>query len=78
MGYVHYVDISGHPIHEIDESLTLLDALSALNGIPRWALSHLTLARRHSEWRDDIEVSATGKSSNKLPIAVCSHGLYGW
>lgn len=68
---------SGHPDHEVAEAIKLFEALSVLNNIPYLAFAHMVLAQTHSHWSDHIEVSLDGKG-RKMPVAIYSHGLYGW
>lgn len=77
---------SGHPELQLKESLKLMKTLASNNKLPAFAVKHLSLARTNSNWQhtfdnlvDSRKTENDGeKVNNKFPIAVYSHGLYGW
>lgn len=72
---------SGNPHTEFDESRILLDAVAANSGLPPFLLRHLSLAKCHSRWQqtfDNIIRLPSDPKMRRFPIAIYSHGMYGW
>lgn len=69
---------SGHPSHQLKESLDMLDTLAGNNKLPAFAVKHLALMRTNSHWQSDFQALAAPVGSQLYPIAIYSHGLYGW
>jgi len=65
---------SGCPEVQEAECFALLEQIAHLNKIPSLLLNHLVLTRTNSIYFKDIMLS----SFKNLPIAIYSHGLYGW
>lgn len=65
---------SGCPIEQHAECFALLQRLAAMNNIPATFMSHLALTRTNSVYRP----SASFLAPELMPIAIYSHGLYGW
>jgi hypothetical protein len=66
---------SGESRYQLEESLLLLEKLANLNHIPVFALRHLALVRTNSTFK---QIQRSEFDGNKLPVAIYSHGLYGW
>lgn len=80
---------SGCPKEEYAESVLLLDNIAKNYGLPSAITRHLSLARTNSLWQNNLdrllvveqatELGGAGKNENcHFPIAIYSHGMYGW
>lgn len=73
---------SGHPEHQIQESVDMIKTLASNNKLPLFSMKHLLMARTNSHWQDSFDnlamKSDTNNNSEKYPIAIYSHGLWGW
>jgi hypothetical protein len=69
---------SGNHEEQYFESVELLGQIAKNFKIPNLVLQHHSLSRMNSIWQDNFLRLAVGGNSNKLPIAIYSHGMYGW
>jgi dienelactone hydrolase len=70
---------SGHPQHELQESFDLLETCAHNNKLPSFSIKHLSMVRTNSIWQDNMNSLVQSTSNNhKFPIAIYSHGLWGW
>lgn len=70
---------SGHPQYQAKESMDLLDALAATNKwMPSFGVKHLATMRTNSLWQESFTHIAPPAAGGKYPIAVYSHGMWGW
>ena len=69
---------SGHPNHQLEESMGLSAALTKSNNMPSFITNHLALARTNSFWQGAFDKLICKEELPKLPIAIYSHGMYGW
>ena len=71
---------SGFPAHEAQESRLLLDQLAFDTKLPSFIFSHLALARTNAYYQQDMTglQELVGEGGSKLPVAIYSHGMYGF
>ena len=69
---------SGHPDYQLQEILDLLTALTKSNSLPSFCTHHLTLARTKTFWQAAFDKLIGKDVQAKFPIAIYSHGMYGW
>ena len=67
---------SGDPNYESIEISQLIEQLSKLNKIPLIAFQQLGIARTNSYFSKEIKLINFG--TQKFPVVIYSHGLYGW
>lgn len=67
---------SGSPSFEVEESRILQNNIVKHHSIPVFILRHLALARTNSLWQPNLDRLLEG--DQQLPIAIFSHGMYGW
>lgn len=67
---------SGKQSEQYYESVELLKQIAINFKIPNLVLRHHSLSRMNSIWQYDL--SKIRKGNNKMPIAIYSHGMYGW
>eukprot|EP00598_Pedospumella_elongata_P000911 CAMPEP_0184975784 /NCGR_PEP_ID=MMETSP1098-20130426/6912_1 /TAXON_ID=89044 /ORGANISM="Spumella elongata, Strain CCAP 955/1" /LENGTH=473 /DNA_ID=CAMNT_0027498559 /DNA_START=620 /DNA_END=2041 /DNA_ORIENTATION=+ len=53
-------------------------ALTKSNGMPSFVTNHLALGRTKSLWQYAFDKLISKEELPKLPIAIYSHGMYGW
>lgn len=79
---------SGCPGEEYSESSMLLHHIASNYRLPHAITGHLSLARTNSLWQKDMSRilhhlpsftdSKGSTSTHRFPIAIYSHGMYGW
>jgi dienelactone hydrolase len=70
---------SGHPQHQVQESADMLETLANNGKMPKFALMHLSMMRTNSRWQDGFaSIARPNVDGDKYPIAIYSHGLWGW
>jgi hypothetical protein len=69
---------SGCPTHRALESRLLLNGMSRTYGLPSLILQHLQQARTNSEWFANCDHVIKDCGAHSLPVAIYSHGMYGW
>lgn len=74
---------SGCPQNQYAESELLLKNISKNYGLPWGIMGHLSVARSNSIWQDNLDRipqldTTDGGQRCKYPIAIYSHGMYGW
>lgn len=67
---------SGSPSSQVEESRILQNNIVKHHSIPVFILRHLALAQTNSLWQNNIDRLVEG--DKQLPIAIFSHGMYGW
>jgi dienelactone hydrolase len=69
---------SGHEKAQVDESKVLLRFTATSNNIPSFFLRHLSLAKSNVLYQDSFKNLVKEPNQSPFPIAIYSHGLYGW
>lgn len=69
---------SGCPKSEYVESSILLQNIAKNYHLPAAITGHLSLARTNSLWQDDLTRILGDSQASRFPIAIYSHGMYGW
>jgi dienelactone hydrolase len=69
---------SGSPKQQHKEMGLLLRGMSRTYSLPHWVLQHLKLATTNAEWCSECDMVTKDGGDNSLPIAIYSHGMYGW
>ena len=67
---------SGNPQEQERELFALLNALARNQKLPSFALKHLALTRVNSIF--NLDLTDLSDSKKVYPVAIYSHGLYGW
>ena len=70
---------SGNPAHQIDEINHLITGMARTYGLPSTILSHLTFGMSNAAWNISCDDVLTAQTTNiTFPVAIYSHGMYGW